>query len=285
MKKNLLVSTLLFLIACISVYILIELFHQTKNPLQDVSTYRIYYRKTDKKILEDMSEEDLVIIEGSFFKTSDVDYLKENNTKVIGYLSLMSIGYWDSILIDKLSDSDYLTIDGEKVQSKSSKNFIGAIYEDTYQDALLEVLDERIMSKGMDGVFLDTADWIDYYKDNLELYDELKQGYSDFITKVKEKYPSIIIVQNRGFNTYKDLSCDFIDGILWENFSSPYIDNESSKINRLEDFIDVSKRNKTKVFTISFDDERQSQEFSEKMGWTHLQTEMEDRYSKWDFSK
>ncbi|WP_461205057.1 endo alpha-1,4 polygalactosaminidase [Clostridium sp. DL1XJH146] len=284
MKKKLFVSFVLFLIICLSIYVLFVEFIQHKNPLNSVNSYRIYYRKINEEILQDMCNKDLVIVEGSFFENSDVSYLKENNTKVIGYLSLMSIGSWDSILIDKLSSSDYLTVDGEKVQSKSSENFIGAIYEESYQSALLEVLDERIMSKEMDGVFFDTVDWIDYYKDDLELYSKLKQGYSEFITKVEEKYPSITIVQNRGFNVYKDLSYAFIDGILWENFSSPYIDGDSSKIDRLEEFIKVSKKNNTKVFTISFDDEMESQKLSEELDFTHLQTEMENRYSKWDFS-
>lgn len=276
---------LFFLVMCVSAYILVEIFREAKNPLKDVDSYRIYYRRIEENILKDMSNMDLVIVEASFFQNSNVDYLKENNTKVVGYLSLMEVGYWDRTLIDKLSDSDYLTIQDKKVLSKSGKNLIGDISEENYQNALLEMLEERIMSKGMDGVFLDTIDWIDYYKDDLEIYNKLKGGYIDFISKIKEKYPSIIVIQNRGFESFKDYSCNFIDGILWENFSSPYINNENSKIDKLKQFIKISKKKKTKVFTISFDEEMKSKDFSESMGWTHLQTQMENRYSKWNFSE
>lgn len=285
MNKKLGRFVLLFFVICISTYIFIKIFREIKNPLIGVNSYRIYYRRIDENILKDMKNMDLVIVEASFFQNSNVDYLKEDNTKVIGYLSLMEVGYWDSSLIGKLSDSEYLTIEGKKVLSKSGKNLIGDISEENYQNALLEILEERIMSKGMDGVFLDTIDWIDYYKDDSETYKKLKDGYINFASKIKEKYPSIIIIQNRGFESYKDYSCNFLDGILWENFSSPYTNNEKRKINKLEQFIKISKKKKTKVFTISFDEEMQSKDFSEKMGWSHLQTQLENRYSKWNFSQ
>lgn len=285
MNKKLGQFILFFLVISIVTYMLIEIFLETKNPLKDVNSYRIYYRRIEENILKDMRNMDLVIVEASFFQDSNVNYLKENNTKVIGYLSLMEVGYWDNTIIDKLSDSDYLIIQDKKVLSKSGKNLIGDISKENYQNALLEILEERIMSKGMDGVFLDTIDWIDYYKDDLQTYKKLKEGYINFISKIKEKYPSIIIIQNRGFESYNGYSCNFIDGILWENFSSPYINNEKGKIDKLKQFIETSKKKKTKVFTISFDEEMQSKGFSEKMGWTHLQTQMENRYSKWNFSQ
>ncbi|SHH81047.1 putative glycoside hydrolase [Clostridium grantii] len=284
-KKNILLIAIFIIVLCIFSCIYTSLHSRISNPLKEISSYRIYYRKIDENILEDMTRFDLLIVEGSFFEKKDVDYLKTNETKIVGYLSLMEVGFWDDILINKMKDSNYLTIKGEKVLSKSGKNYIGDISNENYQNALLEVLEERIMCKNMDGVFLDTIDWIDYYESDLETYKKLKKGYTDFVYKVKEKYPSIVIIQNRGLRTYKDYSSDFIDGILWENFSSPYINNDLSKIEDLKDFIETINEKKTKVLTISFDKESESKDFSIKMGWTHLQSQLENRYSKWDFSK
>jgi hypothetical protein len=221
-------------------------------------------------------------VEGFFFDSEDVEYLKAKGSKVVGYYSVMEIGSWDASLIEKLDDMDYLKKDGVKVKSLSGSNYIGDISKCHFQDALIDSISERVMAKGMDGVFLDTVDWIDYYQDDEILYPILLKGYGEFLEKLKARYPDIIVIQNRGLYAYENLSYSYVDGILWENFSSPYVEDDESAIDRLKKVRSLSRRYNTAVFTISFDEGHESEDLSTKLGWVHLQSQMEDRYSKWD---
>lgn len=280
MKSKLLIKIIIIL-AMVCVAIVFFNMIKKKNVLKDVTDYRIYYRKVDMPILKSMSEYDLNIVEGSFFEESDVTFLKDKNSKVIGYYSVMEIGSWDTSLIEKLNSSDYLEIDGSRVLSNSEKNYIGDISKSNFQDSLIYEIEQRIINKGMDGVFLDTLDWLDYYKEDKIVYEKLLDGYIDFLKKLKNKYPDLIIIQNRGFYCYERASYKFIDGILWENFSSPYVIENSEKIDILKRFTKLARRKNTRVFSISFDNGNESEELAKNLGWIHLQSQMENRYSSW----
>jgi endo-alpha-1,4-polygalactosaminidase (GH114 family) len=282
MKGKLLIKIILILIVLCLVVIVYINANKKPNELENISNYRIYYRKIDKDILKSMSSYDLNIVEGSFFDSEDVEYLNEKGSKVVGYYSVMEIGSWDASLIEKLDDMDYLKKDGVKVKSLSGSNYICDISKCHFQDALIDSISERVMAKGMDGVFLDTVDWIDYFQDDEILYPILLKGYGEFLEKLKARYPDIIVIQNRGLYAYENLSCSYVDGILWENFSSPYVEDDESAIDRLKKVRSLSRRYNTAVFTISFDEGHESEDLSTKLGWVHLQSQMEDRYSKWD---
>jgi endo-alpha-1,4-polygalactosaminidase (GH114 family) len=282
MKGKLLIKIILILIVLCLVVIVYINANKKPNELENIFNYRIYYRKIDKDILKSMSSYDLNIVEGSFFDSEDVEYLNEKGSKVVGYYSVMEIGSWDASLIEKLDDMDYLKKDGVKVKSLSGSNYIGDISKCHFQDALIDSISERVMAKGMDGVFLDTVDWIDYFQDDEILYPILLKGYGEFLEKLKARYPDIIVIQNRGLYAYENLSCSYVDGILWENFSSPYVEDDESAIDRLKKVRSLSRRYNTAVFTISFDEGHESEDLSTKLGWVHLQSQMEDRYSKWD---
>lgn len=99
---------------------------------------------------------------------------------------------------------------------------------------------------------------------------------------MKEKYPNIIIIQNRGFESYESFSGKYIDGILWENFKSPYKDQNTKKIDLLKKVKKIARKHKTDVFAISFENETINRELAEKLKWNFLYSQMENRYSHWD---
>lgn len=281
MRSKLAITIIVILmLVCSTLFIIINI-NKKPNSLKGIINYRIYYRKLDKSILSEMGKYDLNIVEGSFFDTDDVDFLHTNNSKVVGYYSVMEVGSWDTSFIEKLYDCDYLRIDKEKVLSKSEKNFIGDISQLHYQEVLISQIETRVIDKKMDGVFLDTVDWIDYYKNDTYLYNKLLSGYNNFLKTLKSKYPNLIIIQNRGFESYERVGYKYVDGILYENFSSPYLIANESKINMLEHLKKVTNKNNTVVFTISFDEGNESAKLSDKLGWIHLQSPMENRYSSW----
>ncbi len=246
-------------------------------------SFRIYYDKIDATILRHMATYDVNIVEASFFEKEDVEYLHKNNSQGIGYLSLVEIGHWDTPLINDLHEEDYLVdASNEKMKSLSKSNYLGDLSSPHFREVLFSYLETRIFDKGMDGVFFDTLDWIDYYTDDARIYEKLTSGYKAFLIELRKRYPDSIVIQNRGFESYKKFSHDYIDGILWENFQSPYIEGDTEKIQTLKKFDRATKLSRTNVFVISFENEDENRKAAAALDWNFLYSQMEDRYSKWD---
>lgn len=246
-------------------------------------SFRIYYNKINSSIINDMGNYDINIVEASFFTKEDVDIIHSKNSKVIGYLSLIEIGSWDLTLNQKLKDEDFLKDSNNKrLMNLSENNYLGNLFSDNFKNALLDILKTRIIDKNMDGVFFDTLDWIDYYKNDTTIYNQLITGYKDFIKQVKELYPKLMIIQNRSFTSYNNFSKKYVDGLLWENFNSPYIENDETEIKMLKSIKRNSFLYKTNIFVLSFINEDINRELSKKLKWNFLFSQMEKRYSNWD---
>jgi endo-alpha-1,4-polygalactosaminidase (GH114 family) len=262
---------LLFAIICIIIGGLYYIYTLRSNPLRTVDTYRIYYGEIDGKILADMNKFDMVIVEASLFDKRDVEKLKENEkTKVFGYISVMEIGNWDNEILASLNTADFLTIDGERVENGKCQNFLGDISQTHYRQTLLNTLEARILAKGMDGVFLDTTDWIDQFGDNKAVHEKLVTGYEQFLKDVKSRFPEIIIIQNRGFSCFNKVGYKYIDGFLWEDFNTPLGQNKDFE-QRVNELKILTEEHGVKVFSVSYENEAQNKAFASQMGWTHLQ--------------
>ena len=273
---------LLFAIICILIGSLYYFYILHSNPLRTVATYRIYYGEIDGKILTDMNKSDMVIVEASLFDKLDVERLKENKkTKVLGYLSVMEIGNWDNEIIASLNSADYLTIDGKRVGDGKNQNFLGDISRTHYRQTLLNTLENRILAKGMDGVFLDTTDWIDQFDDNKAVQEKLVTGYEEFLKEVKSRFPEIIIIQNRGFSCFNKVGYKYIDGFLWEDFKTPLGENKDFE-QRVNELKMLTQEHGIKIFSVSYENEAQNKEFASQMGWTHLQHDG-THYDVWRF--
>lgn len=270
------------IILVISLVVIVSINNSSSNPPK---SFRIYYNKINPTILQEMPNYKLNIVEASFFNDKDVNYIHDNFSQVVGYLSLIEIGYWDKPLVEDLNEEDYLRdSNNEKLKSLSKKNYLGDLSSPHFREVLFKYLDSRILDKGMDGIFFDTLDWIDYYKNDEEIYDKLTSGYKALLIELREKYPKIIIVQNRSFESYTLFSYKFIDGILWENFKSPYITQNTKKIDLLNKIQKTAKKNITDVFAISFENEDLNRALADKLNWNFLYSQMENRYSSWNIS-
>lgn len=246
-------------------------------------SFRIYYDKIDATILRGMATYDLNIVEATFFEKKDVEYIHANNSQVVGYLSLIEIGYWDTPLVNDLDEEDYLLDRShEKMKSLEGTNHLGDLSSPHFREILLKYIETRILDKGMDGVFLDTLDWIDYYAKDTRIHDKLAGGYEAFLLELRQRYPDMIVLQNRGFASYKAFSHSYITGILWENFNSPHSKGNAEDIDKLNEFASLAKSNKTEVYVISFENEVINRELANTYNWNFLYSQMDDRYSKWD---
>lgn len=277
MKKN------KYLIVGVCIILLVAYIHISKeeNPLVNVEKFRVYYRDIDETILEDMQNLDLVIVEASHFNQQNVQSVKKNGTIILGYLSIMEIGKWDSEVINQLDPSDYLTIDGERVYNEKYENYLGDLSKEHYREVLLDTLEKRILSKGMDGVFFDTIGWLDSYKNDGEVYDRLKVGYEELLKRIRKRFSGIYILQNRGFKSFYEVSCKYTQGIMWENFDITTADQRESVRDRINKLERLRRKNNIQVFTISFENADANKNFTQKMKWKYLQESKEYRYIKW----
>ena len=273
----------LFICILLAVIIILVIVFARSISRRSLKSFRIYYDKIHPMILHDMSNYDVNIVEASFFTQQDVEFIHLKESQVIGYLSLIEIGHWDTPLVNDLREEDYLLDESQqKMKSLSKTNYLGDLSSPHYREILFKYLEIRILDKGMDGVFFDTLDWIDYYAGNTRLYDKLASSYNEFLIELRQRYPNIVVIQNRGFDSFTKFSHTLIDGILWENFKSPYPTDDKDKIEALKKFQKIAKANKTDVYVISFENEQENRKIAEKLHWNFLYSQMENRYSEWD---
>ncbi|MGM0378930.1 MAG: endo alpha-1,4 polygalactosaminidase [Bacillota bacterium] len=232
-----------------------------------VDDFMIYYGDQNKQIVKEFNNYDLLILETAFYSKEDIIKLKkENNSKYIGYLSVFEISNWDKELINKLNEDDYLVYKNKIIKNEKYENFVANIKSENYRDLLVRLIDKRIVKKQFDGVFLDTIDWIDYYK-NEKVVEDMIYGYKLFLKEIKDKYPDLIIYQNRGFFSFNSFSSNFIDGIFWENFSySKIYEDFDIFINLLKK--DISSN--ISVFLIYSEDKKRNKIISKILNWPFM---------------
>lgn len=139
------------------------------------------------------------------------------------------------------------------------------------------VIEERITNKNFDGIFLDTIDWIDFYNNNPSISKNMLEGYEKFLKDIKELYPDLIIIQNRGFKSLKNFSYKYIDGIVWENFNYKKTFKEDKYIT--SNLIFQNQFKGIKVFTISHTDYNENKKLSNKLNWIYMKNK--NSYSIW----
>lgn len=246
------------------------------NSLSQINSFRVYYGSIDEGIIIEMNKLDMVILESLQINTNQIKEIREE-TMIFGYLSVIEIANWDRELISKIDEGDYLSLNGQRVSEKDYGNDLGNIDQSHFRQVLLEIIEQRIISKGLDGVFLDTVDWIDYYQSlDHEIYRGLKQGYEQLLLSIKQKYPHLLVIQNRGFDSFKDTTNQYVDGLLWENFDIEKYKNASKRVDQVKS---TAEAQHVTIFLILAKNTRQNTEFAKKNKWPAIYKQ--HSYSVW----
>ena len=151
---------------------------------------------------------DLIILESAHFNVYEVKKLKENNKKLVAYISLGEV--------DELSDN-YQLLKNATLGKNTNWN---SHYLDLTSAATIEVLNrniKKIFFKGYDGVFLDNIDNFGTFGPQLA---HQKQAIN-FIASIKKNYPKSYIVQNAGLELL-DATHSYINSVLIESVASNY---------------------------------------------------------------
>jgi uncharacterized protein (TIGR01370 family) len=135
-----------------------------------------------------------------------VSHLSEHHV-VVGYLSLATIGGWEPWAKD-VPESLIIGHNGE--WGEAIVNFSSS----EWKKIVLNKAIPYILSKGYTGVFLDNVDYVD-------LYPEKKQAMVNLIRAIRERYPKIVIIVNRGFSVANEIA-PYVNYVLFEDFVTYY---------------------------------------------------------------
>jgi polysaccharide biosynthesis protein PelA len=278
MKKYWIVATILIgLTIMISSSIFAH--YQGQSPLSHVRNFKIYYGEVDQNILKSLSNYDLAIIEPHEFTKEQITQLKGSDTITLGYISIMELEKWNKSFVEKVQETDYYYQNKEKIYIEKWDTYIMNISNPHYRQIILEEIQDEIFAKGLEGIFLDTAgDIDDFFYDKPKELQKLRTGYTTLLQDIKKQNEELILLQNWGFETYKQTSNPYIDGILWENFNQSKLEKSKWGQNWINYFKNKETDGDLAVFTVSPNDSGKN--FSEKNGFTSYTNE-NSIYNDW----
>lgn len=259
--KNKVIIIVLFLLVVFFVYRALS-----KKPLDDVSSYVVYYGDDFDRLNKAAKTVDLIIIETAFYDKAMIKELKNNGkTKVFGYMSLCEVSHWDDEWLSLLREEDYLTINDTKLKNETYNNYVGDLTKDNYQAGIMTLVKERIVDKNLDGIFFDTVDWVDEYHVGTKEYLKQINGYETILEAIALKHPELLLIQNRGFSSFLKMSYRYMDGVVWENFNI-----QSMSLNpgsRLYQVIMTTRWHRIRVFSIIDQNQWDSYKVSQRLKW------------------
>jgi polysaccharide biosynthesis protein PelA len=259
-KKGLMIilSVLLLLIAggLLSMYFY--------GPMFKIKSFQIYYDKIDSQKRQQLLKSDAVIVEPTALSEKDMSTLKAEGIKIFGYVSLMQLENWNEGLKKHIAGSDYAIQEGQRIYINEYDTYVMDLRESHYRDALLWKIEKYVAGQQLDGIFFDTVDDLDYYfHEDKKTQGEMRQGYQQLLEKIKKTYPKLLIIQNRGFETYQSTSRSKIHGLLWEGFEAEDMQTSEWAKNWLDYFKKEQRFGKVRMLTVVTD--QKSYELSEKI--------------------
>ena len=168
-----------------------------------INNFWVYYGSNH---VEELSKYDLVIIEPYNYNKEEIKRLKELNPK-IKVIAYLSIGEVDKER-DYFEDCKSIII-GENPNWDS---YYVNISSPIWRNIIFNEID-KFIDMGFDGIFLDTVD--------SAIYTNQKDDVVELIKDIRKRYPTIIIIQNRGLEVV-DKTAPYIDAVLFEDFSTYY---------------------------------------------------------------
>jgi len=215
-----------------------------------IDRFMIYYGAVDDAILERLKAYDFAIVEPNHWTQAAVRTLQSAGTRIAGYVSVMEWPTWNAARGEKLQDGDFLRRGGERVHFPEWDSYLMDIRRERYRRIVLDEIDRTVVALGCDAVFLDTVGDIDDHIDSALLRNELIQGYLELLAGIKERHPSLMIVQNRGFHALA-AAAKYLDGFLWEDWRDALVSDRwvEAQINTLQ----MLKKRGLRLFAVSLD--------------------------------
>ncbi|WP_252100525.1 endo alpha-1,4 polygalactosaminidase [Exiguobacterium sp. SH31] len=258
----------------------------TKTPFDfdEISSYKIFYNIPTEAIIEDMTRYDLVIIEPIWYTPEQIEAIRSNGTKVLGYINVMEADTWNRELIGQMKQDDFFYRDGERIYFPKWDSYLTDISSDHFRKILMREIQKQVINKHLDGIFLDTVgDIDDVHLDYPEDLTEQLNGLEAFLKAIKQTYPGIPIVQNWGIETLERTSAPYVDGFMWEGFNYSEITSDSWSMEMLDRMNVIQEQYGIAVLTVSDQEAAISRDLAEANGFIHYHEPT--YYDTWDFQE
>lgn len=177
--------------------------------VKNLEPFAVSYEKIEQR-KEAAYNYKLLIVEPDHYSRIETDSLNTKSNKLIAYVTLGEVdrNRWYYPLLEERGflgvnenwDSPYLNL-----------------ADSTTRSILLDKVVPNIMSKGYDGLFLDTVDDVAPYTERSHLQPRMV----DIITQIRKAYPDAFIIQNAGLFLL-DQTHHFIDAVLIEDVATSY---------------------------------------------------------------
>lgn len=210
---------------------------EEKPSLQNIISYANVYQDYTTEDLEKLKRFDIVTIEPYYVPSKQFfSELKSAGTIILAYVSIGEADYgrrywadWEPT--DRIPDNPDIP---RTTVTKDDPMFIGENpgWEGSYfVDASNQkwhniMLNEEIpyilwLGGGQyDGLMMDMVDIVDEYE-GLPNEDKMRQGMINLIKEIREKYPNLLLVPNRGFGILREM-IHYIDAFKFEEMTGAY---------------------------------------------------------------
>lgn len=247
------------------------------NKIVDYKNFQFYYLRMDDVNIEFLKKYEMVILEprNANKQQNYLAILRSNGTDTYAYQSVMGVD--NPEIISELTDEDYISIDGESPYHPEFGYKYGDIRSKKYRDVLLDRLEKDVISQGYNGVFFDTMDDVnqEIFRNNINpktgrvIRDELVEEYVKFLSEIKKKYPSLSIIQNRGFEVYLQGGAKYVDAMVFENFRKEDYENSMLKQRLFDILIKEAERNNSIIMAISYENAEENYELAKQINWIY----------------
>jgi len=239
----------------------------SRRPLDAVKRYMLYYGHPSDEAVETIRLADLAILEPHSYSRALIADIQASGTLTIGYISILEAPAWNAVRTSLLQPDDYYLIDGRPLHFPEWDSYMMDLTSPHYRELLLAEIQEQIIAKGFAGIFLDTvADLEEYTKEPSER-ERLTQAYLNLIQRLKQSYPALLLIQNRGF-TFIEEALPWIDGFLWENWDGGWRQN-GWMVNNVARMRRLRQRG-LRIFTLSVSNDARHERESNALGFVHL---------------
>ncbi|WP_226584153.1 putative glycoside hydrolase [Halobacillus litoralis] len=253
-----------------------------ENPLNQNESfdYKIYYNTPTKELINKMQKLDAIILEPHFYTVDQIREIKEKGTTVYGYINTMEIDSWNKSIVNKVKPADYFYRNNEKVYFDQWDSYLADFTSNHYRELLLNEIANEIISKQIDGIFLDTVgDIDDQHSRSPGIYEEQQLAMFNFVKDIHSKYPDKKLIQNWGFQTLENYTAPYIDGVMWEDFDYTKITSDSWSQQQIETLQNLKEKYDLQIYTVSFKEPDESKRYAVENGFYHLHTTSD--FEKW----
>ncbi len=152
----------------------------------------------------------LLITEPYFTDQNEIKDLQNNGTKVLAYLSLGEVH----------PNRNYFELfrkSGLRGRNNNQESYFIDLSEEQVSNTFLYRVIPEYISKGFDGLFLDTIDAVAPWSERKDQQGEMVE----LIRSIRTRFPELIIVQNAGFFLLDETS-DYVDAVAIEGVATSY---------------------------------------------------------------